>query len=382
MNRKLYVAICAGLLVVVGVTACTPNAVTPTAQPTAPTLTPVATSTIKPQPTSTSLPAPTSTPISMPTPIVTTLPATSSLDNVSYLDDRSDAAAVIKSLFNAINRHEFTRAYSYWENSPQRPDFQQFETGYQGTASVQVTVGALHGDAGAGQFYSLAPVTLRAQTNQGEMQTFAGCYLLHLSQPAIQGVPPFQPLGVQTANIQPVPDGANTTDLMTQACDALSPDAPPLPPQPIASPEDISANQYIDNRSDPMEVLHSLFNAINRREYLRAYSYWESDAQNLPDFTQFQQGYANTQSVHLTTGAVTSNAGAGQFYYQVPVALNATLNDGTTQSFVGCYQLHLSNPGIQTAPPFQPLGIRSANVQSAASDADLAQLMAQACTTQ
>jgi hypothetical protein len=48
---------------------------------------------------------------------------------------------------------------------------------------------------------------------------------------------------------------------------------------------------------------------------------------------------------------------------------------------VGCYNLHISNPGIQTDPPFVPLGIRAGTLEQVANDADTATLMASACDT-
>ena len=136
-----------------------------------------------------------------------------------------------------------------------------------------------------------------------------------------------------------------------------------LPPQLPANPDDVSANRYLDDRSTAHELMRSFVNALNRHEYLRAYAYWEPQATQLPAFDSFQQGYANTESVQLTVGTVRSDAGAGQVYHQVPVALVAKTTGGGTQYFAGCYVLHLSQPAIQGMPPFQPLAIRSATVR-------------------
>ncbi len=314
-----------------------------------------------------------------PTTEPTTSPTTSSSAPIPYIDDRSDAAALITSLYNAINQHQYARAYSYWEDSPQRLSFDQFQAGYQDTAHVQVTLGAISGDAGAGQLYWSVPVTLVSTTTTGATQTFAGCYVLHLGQPAIQGTLPFQPLGIQSANIQAANDQADAANRMAHACDETGQSGSPLPPSPVFDPNDISAQRYIDNRSDAVALLRSTFNAINRREYVRAYSYWQSAAPNLPSLDQFTQGYSTTQVVTATFGSVTSDAGAGQFYSQVPVTLRAQLEDGTTQTFVGCYVLHLSNPDIQAAPPFQPLAIDSAHVEEVANDADTNTLLSEVC---
>jgi len=120
---------------------------------------------------------------------------------------------------------------------------------------------------------------------------------------------------------------------------------------------DLSNASYIDNRSDPESVIRSLLNAVNRQEYVRAYSYWQD-----PTFTydSFATGYAKTASVSATFGTATPDPGAGQIYYTLPVVLESTLTDGTRQTFSVCYTLHLSQPGFQGTLPFQPLGIKSA----------------------
>jgi hypothetical protein len=317
---------------------------------------------------------PASTPAA--TPPVDIHPTPTAQPTAAYLDDRSDAALVIKSLFNAINLHQYARAYAYWDDTPQRPDFQQFQTGYQATAAVSVTLGTVTGDIGAGQLYASVPVTLMAQTTSGATQTFVGCYILHLSQPAVQGMLPFRPWGIQSADVTQVENSANTVDLMAHACTITG---GPLSPTPTTQPGDISAARYIDNRSGPVDVLQSLFNAINRHEYVRAYSYWESLASNLPSLDNFTQGYSATQSITATFGTVTPDAGAGQIHYTVPTTLVAQQTDGTSQTFVGCYVLHISNPDIQAAPPFQPLAIQSATVKQVANDADTPTLMNQLC---
>jgi hypothetical protein len=110
---------------------------------------------------------------------------------------------------------------------------------------------------------------------------------------------------------------------------------------------------------------------LNRKEYLRAYSYWEAQATQLPSYQTYPQGYAGTRSVQLAIGAVTSDAGAGQLYYSVPVTLIARTTHGGTQYFTGCYVLHLSQPSVQGVPPFQPLAIRSATVRQVNSAPDI-----------
>ena len=380
MNRVRHITLAMMLLTTVAVSACTSTATTPISQPPATsTLQPAATelpptSTVAPEPTITATLAPTVEPA----PTATPLPTITSPDYIPYLDDRSEAVAVIQSLFNAINLHQYVRAYAYWDDTPERLPFEQFEAGYQDTVSVQADFGVIGLGAGAGNLYASVPVTLQAKTTSGATQTYIGCYLLHLSQPAIQGTLPFRPWGIQSATIAQVDNNANTADLMSHTCDQYG-TPPASSPQPTVDPSDISANQYLDNRTGPVEVLRSLYNAINRHEYVRAYSYWKSTATNLPTLEQFTQGYSVTNAVTITFGTVTSDAGAGQFRYLVPTTLVAQQTDGTRQTFVGCYTLHISNPDMQAVPPFQPLAIESANVKQVANDADTTPLMNQMC---
>ncbi len=293
-----------------------------------------------------------------------------------YLDDRSTPSGLVLSLFNAISRKEYLRAYSYWQNPTSNPNagtFDQYQKGYQNTAAVQVTLGTISSGAGAGQRYYSVPVVLKAQTTSGQTQTFAGCYVLHMSTPDIQTAPPFQPMGIQSAEVKQADNSADANTLLAGAC---QPTGGPVTAIPTTDPNTITAANYLDDRSTAVEVLRSLFNAVNRKEYARGYSYWQVPAQ---PFAQFQQGYQNTAAVDAAFGAPTSDVGAGQIRYRVPVTLKAQTTDGKTQFFTGCYQLHLAQPAIQATPPFQPLGIERALVKPAASETDAANQMAGIC---
>jgi hypothetical protein len=288
---------------------------------------------------------------------------------------------VLGSFYNAINRKEYARAYAYWDAraaGDKLPAFDQFVQGYADTVSVEVISGPVGGDAGAGQLYYSVPVVLVATHTDGTTQTFAGCYTLHLSQPGVQGVPPFQPLAIVGATIQQAAAAATVPDLLAGACPATAATVPPATP---GDPAAIGADRYLDNRSSPESLVRSFYNAINRKEYVRAYSYWEpaAAATQLPAFAQFAQGYADTQGVNLTLGQVSGDAGAGQRYYRVPVTIVSKLVGAKTQTFVGCYTLHLANPQIQAAPPFQPLAISAAKIQPVPANTTAADLLSQVC---
>jgi len=320
-----------------------------------------------------------------PTPGATRPPlVTVDVDPSRYIDNRSDAVAVLQSLYNAINRKEYVRAYSYWEAGAAAtflPPYAQFEQGYSNTVAVALSVGPVSGDAAAGSLYYAVPVGLRATLTSGATQTFAGCYVLHLGQPENYGAPPFRSMAVQSAAIQQVAEDADLAGLAAQACQELGVAESPVPPVQTPPPDDVSAAYYIDDRSGPAEVMQSFYNAINRKEYVRAYSYWEESAAVafLPPYPQFEQGYSTTVSAQLTTGEVSSDAGAGQLYYYVPAALVAIQTDATARTFVGCYTLQLGQPSFQGAPPFQPLAIVAADVREVANDADLETELGTAC---
>lgn len=327
------------------------------------------------------LSAPTQPPVPTDSPEAT--PGEDSAGAPAYLDDRSTPSGLMQSYFNAINRKEYLRAYSYW-NDPAGVygPFDQFQASYEDTLSVELTLGQVGGDAGAGQFYYSVPALLAAQDTGGETHTYAACYILRLSNPGAQAAPPFTPLGIERAKTELVGDLASASVALAKVCSG--PDFPPsnpIPPPPVTDPGDISAGNYLDNRSGPVEVLRSYFNAINRKEFSRAYSYWEETGAGaeVGPFEQFERGYANTESVQLTTGEVVSEAGAGQFYYAVPTVLKTQTTGGETQIFAGCYYFHLANPAIQAEPPFRPLAIRSAEVEQVAYEADPASLLNQDC---
>lgn len=118
----------------------------------------------------------------------------------------------------------------------------------------------------------------------------------------------------------------------------------------LAGPQ---AERYIDDRSSPERVVISLYNAINRHEYLRAWSYFQEET--APPFDIFSEGYADTAQVELRIGEVQTEGAAGSIHSLVPLALQATSNDGSVTVFTGCYHLTQVQPGAQAEPPFRPI---------------------------
>lgn len=141
-----------------------------------------------------------------------------------YLDDRSDAAALVRSLYNAVGRQEYARAWSYFGETKPAKDFDSFAKGYENTARVDVETGPVGSEGAAGSTYFEVPVAIRAVAKNGDEAIFAGCYTARLAQPAIQGVP-FQPLHLEKGTLKPAQGE------LSEAVPAQCGDGPPPPPR-------------------------------------------------------------------------------------------------------------------------------------------------------
>jgi hypothetical protein len=93
-----------------------------------------------------------------------------------------------------------------------------------------------------------------------------------------------------------------------------------------------------------LAVLNAYYDAINRKDYPRAYSLWGSNGEaSGKTLAQFSSGFARTESVELTLGEPGAIEGAaGSRYIEIPVTMNARLSDGTNQHFSGTYTLRRS----------------------------------------
>lgn len=111
---------------------------------------------------------------------------------------------------------------------------------------------------------------------------------------------------------------------------------------------------YRDDRSGPAALVESLYNAIDRKDYARAWSYFaEPPAATLDAYAK---GYEGTERVRVRTGAASEEGAAGSVYYNLPVAIAARQSNGDVAVFSGCYELRIANPQIQ-GEDFRPLHI-------------------------
>lgn len=119
-----------------------------------------------------------------------------------YLDDRSSPEAVISSLYNAIDRAEYLRAYSYYGENSGVGDFDAFAKGYETTDNVDVLMGKAVSEGAAGSTFYTLPVAIDAVATDGSHRQFAGCYTLRLANPQIQATPPFVPMHIEKGELK------------------------------------------------------------------------------------------------------------------------------------------------------------------------------------
>ncbi|MBD0324863.1 MAG: META domain-containing protein [Pyrinomonadaceae bacterium] len=141
-----------------------------------------------------------------------------------------------------------------------------------------------------------------------------------------------------------------------------------------------SAEQRYENLNSPVELLASFYNAVNAKEYERAYRYWET----LPgSFQDFARGYAETGSVRLIIEPPTRiSSAAGSVYSEVPTVLAVRHRDGSERIFVGCYVTRKSNLRPSDVPKEEVWRIYRASMSPVAPDSAIPKLLAQACRNQ
>ena len=133
--------------------------------------------------------------------LVFMLLVTSARADDSYLDNRSTAADVVRSLYNAINLHENARAYDYYSTPPAK-DFATFAAGYEHTARVDVLTGEITSDGAAGSTFFNVPTAIKATDDKGVSKVFLGCYTIRAVNGSIQE-PPSKPYQIEKGVLKP-----------------------------------------------------------------------------------------------------------------------------------------------------------------------------------
>lgn len=108
-----------------------------------------------------------------------------------------------------------------------------------------------------------------------------------------------------------------------------------------------------DTVEQAADVIRRYYSAINAGDYATAYAAWGNDGRaSGKSFTGFRKGFDDTRSVRVSIGTPGEPEGAaGSIYVEIPVAVDATLDDGTRQHFTGTYTLRRVNdvPGSSQA---------------------------------
>lgn len=161
-------------------------------------------------------------------PIGQTALAAEDAPEAPYVDDRSSAEAVVRSLYSAISRHEFARAWGYFGDTKPAKDFDSFVKGYDGTDKVEVATGAVSDEGAAGSIFYNVPVAIRATDKTGGEKVFAGCYTLRQVNAQIQAAPPFDPIHIEKGALKP--STADFEEALPPSCG----DGPPPPKKDAA----------------------------------------------------------------------------------------------------------------------------------------------------
>src|SRR5262249_45784965 len=114
-------------------------------------------------------------------------------------------------------------------------------------------------------------------------------------------------------------------------------------------------------------------NAINARDYRRAYGFWESPPSS---YEQFARGFADTDRVRLLVEPPARIEGAaGSVFADITTIVVATTRSGNERVFAGCYVMRKSNV---RGGPWQ---IYRADVSMVPVSARVSRLVSQGCRT-
>ena len=110
---------------------------------------------------------------------------------------------VLAAYANAITNQNYARAYSYWETPPDNTTREQFEAGFEETASASLVVRAdASVGAAAGSAYASIPALLTATDADGDKTFFGGCYVTRRSNvPAGDATEPAPEWWLYSANV-------------------------------------------------------------------------------------------------------------------------------------------------------------------------------------
>jgi hypothetical protein len=134
-----------------------------------------------------------------------------------------------------------------------------------------------------------------------------------------------------------------STAIAPTSADQATVEKQPTPGASTTLPEDSQADPT--SPEGATHVIRDYYDAINEREYERAYDHWDRDGSaSGQTLEQFEQGLAETKHVDVQIGEPgREDAAAGSLFIEIPVAITATTNDAGIQRFSGTYSLRRVN---------------------------------------
>lgn len=133
-----------------------------------------------------------------------------------------------------------------------------------------------------------------------------------------------------------------------------------------------------EDLDSPVSLLASYYNAIELKDYQRAYDYWGSTSQTYDDFSA---GFADTEGVQLIVEPPTRIEGAaGSLYAEVATVVVADHTDGTQHTYAGCFTTRKPNLPPQESNEAPIWTIYNANLTEVeGSNINIAALLTDAC---
>jgi hypothetical protein len=126
-------------------------------------------------------------------------------------DERNDPIATLAAYYNAINAHDYKRAFGYWETPPS--SFEKFGRGFADTDRVTLLVDpSARIEGAAGSAFADVSTVVIATTRGGSERLFAGCYVLRRSNVSDTG------WHIYRANISLLSSRARISRILTQRC--------------------------------------------------------------------------------------------------------------------------------------------------------------------
>ncbi len=251
-------------------------------------------------------------------------------------DSFSTPQAMLQTYYDAINRRDFTTAYSLQMIPTQTPE--EFQEGFWRTNYVTPYFGVFDMDttpiSGRVQAVLVAQETDYSVERAYSFSTYAGCFRVERTTPGTTWKISSSDFAVVIDHGQR-PATSTINELLNRYCT-----------------DNLNTVNLTTMANIPQdEMLQIYWSSVNSKNYENAYYQWlqplEGPLPNggppedyRPAYDDFVAGYANTRFVSLYTGNYDmAGASAGKSYLNglMPVVLVAETEDNRFETYAGCY---------------------------------------------